>query len=1225
MSQIDQSFDALRVALLSLYPAQAQGKCEVRKTERTLLLQLPTDIAAFSVYDGNAQEDFNCAYNEFKGLYRANHGEWDRRTLSFVLCRSVEHSEDDRFYATLENDPLFCRKYVIQAYNDVLNQRRELLRLPFLPLPDDGQNGLLRPRSAQDLLQTAGVSASLARKLIEGGHRSADGIADDLQLGSELIPERLGEPGSLPLTLSTPRAYSRLTSASLEKFRAYRKLQSFDLDAPVVVLYGPNGLGKTSFFDAIDYACTGRIGRLCRQQTRTQSDFSRMATHLDETPGTGSVVLHGRSERGPGAAPADFILKRATGDWSNAWIDGNKQDRKGVLSFLTSADWADSRPRQQNFESLFRATHLFGQDEQELLVEFRKGSIIPEEFISEMLALQDYSQGLTKIKALQGALSTRKADLEKRLRQLLDEFAALSESLPTVSSEQPDVSPLTPIDETIASLRMQLSDANLIESQPPDNLTISTGEEWREVVSAQLQTIETRATLASVLREELPAHRRLREEIASTQAKLAEVEKEIQALNDQGHEVAGRTEVTTNFLQERELRRKQLEDRRRELRTVLEARTKAIDLKRRVEQLKLELQAAELELSAVNVRVSATEQEIATTTASQTDRLKALAALRVESADLATLIAGFPQFDMDTAALTVMNSRLTLDEAALGEAEQQNAVAKNESLKAKLDRESLLPEYERALAQQAELDKLLDSIQSHVHDSSCPLCGTAFDSLQSLLDTIARQRSQVASEPEVTHRYKSLVSLEAQASDKLRRSLAQLTAAKTAVADGDRLRDELAAKVASFRERAIALLVDPAADVSEAVFSARLDAIARQLRELELASESHTSLTQQLQDSRTTDQTHRALLIDRKTQLEREIENGTDENTQSEARTRQVLQREGVAADEIDPAIAQVTADLDALVAANEQLVQQIAKDTASFNETRTKTQEALSRRSAMLGTLKRLLTSISEARSSVVALGLTEDAQKAEFDEIIALMESQGTTLRHTLERSREIIDLLRAREIRLQLAEKREQLTKLKAQIDELEAQVAKAQKSTKGCTAIDKLLGAERQTSIEKHIAAYGPLITNIQQRLRSVYGFGSVQLKARGGEAAVEVEWRNKSVQVPPTDFFSDSQKQILMLSIFLAGGLRQNWSGFAPVLLDDPVTHFDDLNAYGFVELIRGIVTSEPHAFQFIISTCEDRLFSLMKKKFTRVEGGAIFYEYLGMSADGPIVERHHGD
>lgn len=148
----------------------------------------------------------------------------------------------------------------------------------------------------------------------------------------------------------------------------------------------------------------------------------------------------------------------------------------------------------------------------------------------------------------------------------------------------------------------------------------------------------------------------------------------------------------------------------------------------------------------------------------------------------------------------------------------------------------------------------------------------------------------------------------------------------------------------------------------------------------------------------------------------------------------------------------------------------------------------------------------------------------------------------------------------------------------------------------------------------------MITLIQQRLRSVYGFGGVHLEAQGGEAKVRVEWRQKSVHVAPTDFFSNSQKQILMLSIFLAGGLRQNWSGFAPVLLDDPVTHFDDLNAYGFVELIRGIISTSPKEWQFLISTCEQRLFGLMQEKFSKLDSVAIFYEFMGLTDKGPIIE-----
>ena len=157
-------------------------------------------------------------------------------------------------------------------------------------------------------LQSAGVSASFSRKLIEAGHRSAERIALDLRDGDEPLPETLSQPRASRLALNRPRAHPRLVSLAVEGFRAYRDVQKFDLDASVVVLYGPNGLGKTSVFDAIDYASTGRIGRLCRQR-RTQTDFARIATHLDKTPGTGSVAL---IVRGGGPSPNQTDWKATT-------------------------------------------------------------------------------------------------------------------------------------------------------------------------------------------------------------------------------------------------------------------------------------------------------------------------------------------------------------------------------------------------------------------------------------------------------------------------------------------------------------------------------------------------------------------------------------------------------------------------------------------------------------------------------------------------------------------------------------------------------------------------------------------------------------------------------------------------------------------------------------------------------------------------------------------------
>ena len=53
----------------------------------------------------------------------------------------------------------------------------------------------------------------------------------------------------------------RLRSATIEGFRGFVKKASIDLDADVIILQGPNGVGKTSLLDAILWVLTGRIDR----------------------------------------------------------------------------------------------------------------------------------------------------------------------------------------------------------------------------------------------------------------------------------------------------------------------------------------------------------------------------------------------------------------------------------------------------------------------------------------------------------------------------------------------------------------------------------------------------------------------------------------------------------------------------------------------------------------------------------------------------------------------------------------------------------------------------------------------------------------------------------------------------------------------------------------------------------------------------------------------------
>ena len=916
MSQTVESFETLKRSLESILPAQ--GSYSLRQSDHALVLEMAADVAAFSVFNGHVKEEFDAAYREFKALYREHHTEWDTRTLSFVLCRASGNAEDDKFYAEREHDPLFCRKYVIHAHGDVNQQSQELLRLPFLPFPDDEALNLPRPQSAPDLLQSAGVAASLTRKLVELGRRAPDGIVDDLLNGKESLPQSLSRSQSAGITPIKPRTVSRLTNATIKSFRAYRKPQSFNLDASVVVLYGPNGLGKTSFFDAIDYACTGRIGRLCRQRKFNQEDFSRVATYLDDTAGTGSVVLTGHS--GPSDAnPPSWILRRGTGNWSTAWVGDEKQDRIETLTFLTNAEWGEARPRQQNVESLFRATHLFGQDEQELLVDFRKSSMLPETFVSEMLALQDYSQGLDKTKDVSQLLIARKTSLQSQLATVRAEKTSLAESLATEAGAGESLTQ-DAVEKMAAEIRIRVSVPQLPAKFPSQLISAELLEGWIDVTSAHVDSIESRLNLARPLRSDLAVFHRAAEKISSDRQAIATLDAELSTLA--GQKTSLQTQLAEVGAKDTSLTslRINLERRRRELEMAQQWSARREERMEQLQQARSEQVAAEERVVSAEAALGILNTEKQSLISLRDDCVQQVASCQSKLNALQDFSEGYAAYEAAERELKDVLQRL--HELGIKQKEEQQRLIqlRERAMATEAERKQLAPEHDRFKAQQAELETLLDAIQSHLSGTDCPLCGTDFLSHASLNDRIRQHRNQRSAESSVASRFATLKLAEAEAQQHFAEAAASVEALRKSEAELKSRSSILRTSIANYIAAANAVLADDSSRVEQSAIASRL---AENRSELEELNNKVKSANERLRDCEAQCDASVKELVNLKL-LARQCRDKSrsfgDELTREDARVRDVLAAEQIADSQVVSSITTIQGQIDETFQSLEQL-----------------------------------------------------------------------------------------------------------------------------------------------------------------------------------------------------------------------------------------------------------------------------------------------------------------
>ncbi len=1170
-----------------------------------LLLQTENVMAAFGFSNGDMRKSYDVLYQGFKRCYVERRRQWDALDIAFVFCVSPDYPNLDRFCSNVETDVFFCRKFVVPFVAPISDA---LARLPFLPLSPI-RTQALRPPSAQTFLQQSGVPAVLAKYLVVSGERGAERILKDCEGGS------FGEPRVLAVSRASSGDYPdrsvspvRLDSVTIRDFRAYRKAQTFDLGADITVLYGPNGFGKTSFFDAVDFAVTGEIGRLKRLG---DARFQKLAKHLDGKPEDSAVTLVFN------AAGVSRTIKRRVSDTRSAQLDGVAVDRKAVLTELTAGE-IPVADRVENLISLFRATHLFSQEHQELAKGFQDNCELSSDIVSRLLAFEDYARAVTKTDRVRDLLKAEIEQIDKTVKTLSEEAADEKAELDRLGKLVKATENAQDLELAIHDVVRHLRDAGItVIAEARDVHSIRS---WRAAIQAHSTEKQLLVDRLANLAKEAGRLPSLREEASQLGEQIARKEKTL--AQTEASRVASESELkgVEKVIVEYRSKRSEVLTLTEALKWVQQTAPAFVDLvsQERVTTQNLgPVNAALVEdreaVSRLSAEIDASEnalKEVSETAASR----------RSLTTALETLSGAVPSWRSNRTQLLAQNELEANNLRALEKFYQDEQGLASKIALLKNEAERTAQQIAGVDRNSSEVKKLLSQLQGHVRTGTCPVCGEDHGSKEQLLQRIQAQLSVDAA----TEARASLAAVRSQL-DKLSQQAAEIVQrrerSEASLAAIRRTQQNLKTEITSFERELTAggITGDYVAAPIEQLLIDRHAATEREAAACE----------QRMQELRSQLESTRKLLTDRRAAFEnRKADHKAKE-------TRLVALQEQIKTIRSDPRLSKISIETDAHElmergqAAGAQL-EKLSGELASQESREAKLKEMIGAQNKEANALRADLRGLRDQASNVQKkitevtarldqAKLPRDATEAMILELIAgESRSQATLL--------ELNDATASIEIALDTASTAAAFSRLHQAVLTKEKTITSAnerrgrlQPWSTYFESLRMLVAGRQNQAINDFTRGYGPRTSVIQKRLRSVYGFDDVEIRSH--DSRIQVLVKRRGEELMPTDFFSQSQQQTLLLGLFLTACLSQTWSSLSPIFMDDPVTHFDDLNTYAFLDLIVGFVESDPGQRQFVVSTCDERFFQLARQKFRRLGDRSTFYKFSAIGADGPAVEQ----
>lgn len=1159
-------------------------------------------LTAFAVGD---QADYQPLYEAFKKHYLKNTAQWSTKDVAFVYCLPAGVTVGPEFCSRVEVDAYFCRKYVVRLDG---NLAESLARLPFLPLSPITPGIQTRPPSAQTLLRQRNLKADLAKALVVPSTSSASTILTECIAGTYGPPDALqsaASPSAI-VEVGEDRAQATLKSISIQNFRAYRTKKVFDLGSSVTILYGPNGFGKTSFFDAIDFAVTGGVGRLAK----ATGGLARVAKHLDgqSDPTEVSLTLEREGKT--------HVITRNLADPNNASVNGKVTPRKEVLSLLTGGT-TPGADRVDSLVDLFRATHLFSQENQELTQDVASKCELSSELVSRMLAFEDYASGLKKaeeVLKLAGQEHSRAtADVSGAKQAVAHERKELErlEGLAATDTSS-DV-----LDARFASLEEAISTAGFnisgISSRDTRGL--------RAMLNAAAAEAVAWRTLLSRAVEQVGALGTLRGQLEAMQAQLTERQIHL-------HQAEAYEKEATELLSALSSQLAQLKTQEQGLQLRRDWLAWAVSVQPEYEQLTSQTRSFAAGLATLSSHVNqqrapleqvqAAQREAAASVQRSEAAFKAASEKRVRFQAVKDAAAAWEQaapalVELQTAGAQIQPSidklRGQLSEAQQAEQVQALLIAQAER------------ELGEARSSDSRLKELISELRGHVAGPNCQLCGHDHGSTEGLLAAIDRrmqygdhvvQLSEAAAAQRAA--LQMFVAQRQALAEHMKQEQLRLAQAQMQRSQMERQRASVEASLSSVGISLTSETPQQMQNLNAQVHEDELNAAGAVGSARQVLQMAEAALASAMAGYQALDEQRRATEAALKDAQKRLIEllNQASKGSINLDGVRQTLTDAECATEE------QRVATSVAAQSANEQVDSQKAVQAAAkaaVTAARTSHQQANQAWTAHQTRVQSILSELAAAKFD----GAVSQEQLRQQVGVAAAREVSAIGLRDRVAEVEVAVDTAATAAAFWSI---RQRILASEVVIHEATARAQMVQPWVGYFTEVRKLLSTQQAFATKHFITEYGPRTAIIQQRLRPVYGFGEIEVSSK--DSAIVIRVHRKGETLRPTDFFSQSQVQTLVLGLFLAACSSQTWSGFSSIMMDDPVTHFDDLNTYALLDLILGLQNSPEGQRQFVISTCDEKLLQLARHKFRHMGSTAKFYRFQAIGSEGPMVSEISG-